>query len=111
MTNIIPKPVQTKIYKTGQTRGADDDVIYQNPGGFAGINSELFIPAATNNEKRLAKRVLDGEYYYPATNALWFYAPVDDNDCASYWYDQKLSGRYKNHCFYEPYPGVCEELH
>lgn len=87
------------------------DVIYQNPGGFAGINSELFIPAATNNEKRLAKRVLDGEYYYPATNALWFYSPADDSNCVNYWYDQKLSGRYKNHCFYEPYPGVCEELH
>ncbi|NJL88952.1 MAG: BstXI family restriction endonuclease [Coleofasciculaceae cyanobacterium SM2_1_6] len=25
-----PKLLQTKIYKTGQTRGADDDVIYQN---------------------------------------------------------------------------------
>ena len=24
------KPVDTKLYKTGQTRGADDDVIYQN---------------------------------------------------------------------------------
>lgn len=26
----IPKAVGTKIYKTGQTRGADDDVIFQN---------------------------------------------------------------------------------
>lgn len=26
----IPKAVDTKIYKTGQTRGADDDVIFQN---------------------------------------------------------------------------------
>lgn len=25
MRSIIPKSVQTKIYKTGQTRGADDD--------------------------------------------------------------------------------------
>ena len=41
MTNIIPKPVQTKIYKTGQTRGADDDVIYQNR---AGRNSTVLIP-------------------------------------------------------------------
>ena len=29
MAVITPKLVQTKIYKTGQTRGADDDVIYQ----------------------------------------------------------------------------------
>jgi len=30
MKNPIPEAVRTKIYKTGQTRGADDDVIYQN---------------------------------------------------------------------------------
>ena len=28
--SILPSKVKTKIYKTGQTRGADDDVIYQN---------------------------------------------------------------------------------
>jgi len=27
---ILPKLLNTKIYKTGQTRGADDDVIFQN---------------------------------------------------------------------------------
>ena len=26
----LPKLLDNKIYKTGQTRGADDDVIYQN---------------------------------------------------------------------------------
>lgn len=41
MTSILPKPVQTKIYKTGQTRGADDDVIYQNR---VGRNSTVLIP-------------------------------------------------------------------
>lgn len=87
------------------------EVIYQSPGGFAGINSELFFSAATNNEKKLAKRVLDGEYYYPATNALWFYAPVGEENCVPYWYEQRLSGKYKSHCFYEPYPGVCKELY
>lgn len=30
MCNPTPKAVSTKLYKTGQTRGADDDVIYQN---------------------------------------------------------------------------------
>ena len=40
----IPKPPQllnSKIYKTGQTRGADDDVIYQNR---VGRNSTVLIP-------------------------------------------------------------------
>lgn len=87
------------------------DVVYQSPGGFSGVNSQLFFSASTNNEKRLAKRVLDGEYYYPATNALWFYAPTGSNSCVPLWYEQRLSGRYKNHCFYIPYPGVCQELH
>ena len=87
------------------------DVVYQSPGGFSGVNSELFFSSATNTEKKLAKRVLNGEYYYPATNALWFYAPSGSNPCVSYWYEQRLSGSYKNHCFYIPYPGVCQELH
>ena len=87
------------------------DVVYQSPGGFSGVNSQLFFSTSTNNEKKLAKRVLDGEYYYPATNALWFYAPTGTNSCVSLWYDQRLSGRYKNHCFYIPYPGVCQEIH
>ena len=34
-------PVKTKIYKTGQTRGADDDVIFQNR---VGRNSTVLIP-------------------------------------------------------------------
>lgn len=37
----IPKAVDTKIYKTGQTRGADDDVIYQNR---VARNSTVLIP-------------------------------------------------------------------
>ncbi len=37
----LPDFIQTKIYKTGQTRGADDDVIYQNR---VGRNSTVLIP-------------------------------------------------------------------
>ena len=39
--NQIPKAVATKIYKTGQTRGADDDVIFQNR---VSRNSTVLIP-------------------------------------------------------------------
>ena len=87
------------------------EVAYQSPGGFSGVYSSLFQSAATTKEKDLAKRVLKGEYYYPATNALWFYAPGAGQNCVSIWYNQRLAGRYKNHCFYEPYSGVCPELH
>lgn len=59
----------------------------------------------------LARRAIRGEYYYPATNALWFYAPVKGESCKSTWWDQNLAGRYKNHCFYRPGMGVCREIH
>jgi len=88
------------------------DVVYQNPGGFVGTNSSLFNSgSSTTKEKNLAKRVLKGEYYHPATHALWFYAPSGKDDCKSTWFKQRNTGRYKSHCFYAPDPGVCEELY
>lgn len=88
-----------------------NSVIFASSGGFSGINSQLFLSSATTKEKDLAMRVIRGEYYYPATNALWFYAPRSGSSCVSLWYDQRLAGRFKSHCFYQPYPGVCSELH
>lgn len=86
-------------------------VVYQSPGGFAGINSNLFKSTATTLEKELATRILNGEEYFPATHALWFYAPAKGSSCLNYWYDQELAGRYKSHCFYKPNKGVCPELY
>lgn len=85
--------------------------IYQSPGGFSGTQSALFYSSPTTQEKALANRILDGEYYYPATNALWFYAPGLNNACKTTWWDQDLAGKYKNHCFYKPDPGICKEIH
>ncbi len=87
------------------------DVIYQNPGGFSGKDSPLFFSNPTTSERNLADRVLRGEYYHPATNALWFYAPGTGSSCTSTWWGQDLAGRYKNHCFYNPESGVCQEIH
>lgn len=86
------------------------DMVYQSPGGFSGINSSLFVSSSTSKEKKLAKRVIDGEVFYPATNALWFYAP-GNNNCKNTWFNQENSGRYKNHCFYKPAKGVCPRLY
>ena len=86
------------------------DAIYQ-ANQFAGVNSSLFQASPTTHEKNLAERVLRGEYYYPATHALWFYAPSKNTSCQSTWYNQQLAGSYKNHCFYRPDPGTCEELY
>ena len=85
------------------------DSIFQQ-GQFSGTTSYLFEAAPTKLEKNLAERVLRGEYYYPATHSLWFYAPGVGNPCRDTWYGQSLAGKYKNHCFYNPAPGVCNEL-
>lgn len=86
------------------------NVIFQSPGGFSGVDSPLFFSTSTSKEKSLAERILKGEYYYPATNALWFYAPGSAS-CKSSWYEQPLAGKFKGHCFYQALPGVCRQLH
>ena len=86
------------------------DVIYQK-NQFSGTKSSLFQSSSTTKEKELAKRVLRGEYYYPATNALWFYGPKKGEECKGTWFKQRNTGRYKSHCFYAPDPGVCDELY
>lgn len=85
-------------------------VLYQDPGGFSGVKSPLFFSNPTSKEQALADRILKGEYYYPATDALWFYAPKEGESCLGLWWEQRNSGRYKNHCFYVPYDGVCPEV-
>ena len=86
------------------------NMIYQSPGGFSGKDSPLFFSNPTTLEQNLADRVLRGEYYYPATHALWFYAPAAGQSCKDTWWDQQLAGRYKNHCFYNPDLGACPEI-
>lgn len=80
------------------------DAIYQE-NQFSGINSPLFFSNPTTTEKKLADRVIKGEYYYPATNSLWFKA--SKSDCPKSWYNQPLAGKYKNHCFYIPNDNSC----
>lgn len=87
------------------------EMIYQTPGGFVGKDSPLFFSNPTTALQRLADRVIEGHYFYPATNALWFYSPESGASCQTTWWEQELAGRYKNHCFYKPDSGVCSQLH
>ena len=87
-----------------------EQAIYQ-PNQFVGTKSSLFEASPTTLEKNLADRILKGEYYYPATHALWFYAPKKGESCKSTWYTQPLAGRYNNHCFYRPNQGECKEIY
>ena len=85
-------------------------VVYQKNGGFEGTNSSLFQTNPTSKEIKLAKRCLKGEYYHPATFALWFYAPSKNSSCKKTWFSQELSGKYKRHCFYMPVIGKCPKI-
>lgn len=85
------------------------DVLYQR-NAFAAVNSPKFNARATTKEKDLAKKSFRGHRLWPATNALWFYAPGRTAQCRDTWFDQQFTGKYRNHCFYRPDPGVCEQL-
>ena len=86
------------------------DVINQ-PNQFVGKDNSLYYAKATTREKELASRVLKGEFYYPATNALWFYAPAKNTDCKNNWFNNDYAGRYKTHCFYNPNLEICQLTH
>ena len=107
--NVVVNRVLAECYTFYKTPTLNE-VIFNTPGGFAGARSNLFYSSPTTREKELAQRVINGEYYYPATNALWFYAPSGNQSCAKTWYEQKNAGRYKIHCFYEPDQGVCPKI-
>ncbi len=107
--NVIVNRVLANCY-TFKNLNNLNSIIYQTPGGFSGVKSNLFYSSPTIKEKELAQRVINGEYYYPATNALWFYAPGKNENCTPTWYEQKNIGRYKSHCFYEPDKGICSNI-
>lgn len=88
-----------------------EEMIYQTPGGFSGKDIPLFFSVSTTKEKELAMRIIKGEYYHPATNSLWFYAPKVNESCRPLWFNQRNAGRYKSHCFYSPDPGICRTIY
>ena len=54
------------------TVGSGSGQIEIDKDGFSGVDSALFQSSSTTAEKNLAKRVIRGEYFHPATNALWY---------------------------------------
>lgn len=75
-------------------------MVYQK-GNFAGVNTRLFNAPVNTKIKGLAKKGLDFWRGHPATDSLYFQNPGKGKPCRSeFWGD--LSGRYKNHCFYNP---------
>src|SRR5699024_11815631 len=84
------------------------EVIYQ-PTAYEAVQHGMFYQRARGSEKRLARRVVQGERRWPAKYSLWYFRPP--GDCPPTWYDQPLVGRYKLHCFHEPTGAECEEAY
>ena len=85
------------------------DMVYQSPRGFEATQKGYFYQRAREQEKRLARRVIQGERQHPATNSLWFFEP--EGSCPAQWYGQWNSGRYKSHCFFVPLESECPNVY
>ena len=85
------------------------DMVFQSPGGFEAVQKGYFYQRARESEIRLARRVVNGERYHPATYSLWFFKPA--GECPSQWYNQPHAGRYKSHCFFTPVWEDCPKVY
>lgn len=85
------------------------NMVYQSPGGFEATQRGYFYQRARESEKRLARRVIQGERQHPASNSLWFFRP--EGSCPAQWYGQWNVGRYKSHCFFAPTASECPTVY
>ncbi|MBB4823107.1 N-acetylmuramoyl-L-alanine amidase [Sporosarcina luteola] len=83
-------------------------MVFQKPGGFEATTKGYFYQRAREQDRRLARRVINGERFHPATRSLWFFMP--SGDCPAQWYNQQNTGRYKSHCFFSPSEQDCPQI-
>ncbi len=84
-------------------------MVFQSPGGFEATQKPYFYQRVRESEIRLARQVIDGNRYHPASYALWFFRP--QAGCPGAWYNQANAGRYKAHCFYNPSGNDCPNVY
>lgn len=84
------------------------DMVYQSPGGFEATQKSYFYQRARELDRKLARRVVNGERFTPGERSLWFFMPT--GDCPAQWYNQWNTGRFKSHCFYSPTVQDCPQL-
>lgn len=87
------------------------NMVYQSPGGFEAVQKGYFYQAARDKDKRLARKVIKGIRYNPASYALYFFKPAGGADCPSQWFNQWNTGRYKAHCFFKPNEQTCPRVY
>ncbi|MED0672460.1 cell wall hydrolase [Aneurinibacillus aneurinilyticus] len=83
-------------------------MIYQ-PHAFEAVTHGYFYQRARENERRLARRVINGESFWPGKYSLWYFRPP--GECPEEWYNQPFVGRFKAHCFYEPTAETCQNVY
>ncbi len=84
-------------------------MVFQSPGGFEATQKSYFYQSARQKDIDLARKVLRGGRYHPASNALWFFEP--GGSCPPQWYNQPNTGRYKSHCFFSPLRSTCPSVY
>jgi len=84
------------------------DMVFQSPGGFEATTKPYFYQRARELDRKLARRVVNGERFTPGERSLWFFMPV--GDCPAQWYNQWNTGRFKSHCFFSPTVQDCPNL-
>jgi len=84
-------------------------MVFQSPGGFEATQKGYFYQRAREQDKRLARRAINGERFNPATNSLWFFMP--EAGCPAQWFNQWNTGRYKSHCFFAPTQSACPSVY
>src|SRR5699024_5822653 len=69
-----------------------NDMVFQSPGGFEATTKGYFYQRARPQDIELARRVINGERFHPATNTLWFFEP--EGACPAEWFNQANVGRF-----------------
>ncbi|WP_144572723.1 cell wall hydrolase [Bacillus paramycoides] len=85
-----------------------EQMVYQKQGGnysFEAVTKGYFYQRARESDKELARKSLNYWRGHPATYSLWFFNPK--GNCPPVWWNQRLAGQYKEHCFYQPAKTEC----
>lgn len=86
-----------------------EDMVFQKPGGYEAVDKPYFYQRARDKDIRLARQVIKGWKYHPASYSLWFFRP--EGECPTQWFNQWNVGRYKAHCFYAPDKADCPQIY
>lgn len=85
------------------------DMVFQKPGGYEAVDKPYFYQRAREVDINLARQVIKGWKYHPASYSLWFFKPT--GECPPQWFNQWNVGRYKSHCFYNPDQADCPQVY